>query len=107
MISDAKLKLILTLYKNDKLTFEEVKTLLQEDPKEDKFTGPFQPLNPWQSPYPPNTPIYTMDPGATSIYSEEPYIPHDNPSMIYESIALGYKTEKEIETLEKQLLGQE
>jgi hypothetical protein len=49
MISDAKLQLILTLYKNDKLTFEEVKTLLQE---EEPFTGPFQPRNPWQKQYP-------------------------------------------------------
>jgi hypothetical protein len=42
MISDTKLKLILTLYKNDKLTLEEVKILLQEESKEEKFTGPFQ-----------------------------------------------------------------
>jgi hypothetical protein len=38
MISDAKLQLILTLYKNDKLTFEEVKILLQE---ENSFIGPY------------------------------------------------------------------
>jgi hypothetical protein len=47
MISDTKLQLILTLYKNDKLTFEEVKTLLQE---EKNLTEPIQPLNPWLNP---------------------------------------------------------
>ena len=48
MISDIKLQLILTLYKNDKLTFEEVKTLITEESP--KTTFPID--NPWVNPLP-------------------------------------------------------
>lgn len=49
MISDIKLKLILELYKNEKLTFEQVKTLIQEEPT---IADQIQPINPWINPNP-------------------------------------------------------
>lgn len=97
MISDVKLKLILDLYKNDKLTLEEVKILLQEE-KEQKFTtDPFQVINPWPYTIPITGSIPLWPPYTTSVTQEEvesifsvpEYIPTDEPSLLLDADFIG------------------